>query len=156
MQKLKKTRQQTKQQETQQKTFDNNNTQKRKYRKSSSPPLDREKISFRFWLDELYIYLFFSKFFVFILFLFCCYFVVLLLFLVFALSFWAFACISETTLVQTNNNKKPSRQKHTAHPAGTWEIFIRGRVVGWRMSCFFVMLSRSLSKLLHLQSNKHI
>ena len=41
---------------------------------------------------------------------------------------------------QQNLREKHKTTKNTAHPAGTWEIFIRGRVVGWRMSCICVFL----------------
>ena len=46
---------------------------------------------------------------------------------------------------QQHKNKQQTWEKNTkttstAHPAGTWDIFIRGRVVGWRMSCIFVVL----------------
>ena len=41
-----------------------------------------------------------------------------------------------------NKSKQKTLEKNkqttsTAHPAGTRDIFIRGRVVGWRMYCIF-------------------
>ena len=57
---------------------------------------------------------------------------------------WVVARISNKTRVKTNTTKttegKTQQTKNTFHPAGTWEIFIRGRVVGWRMSLFYTKI----------------
>ena len=50
-------------------------------------------------------------------------------------------CMYKRKNYSKNKKQKRLREKlkrSTAHPAGTWEIFIRGRVVGWRMSCLFL------------------
>ena len=64
-----------------------------------------------------------------------------LLFCGFCLVFLSCCMHNQKTLIKTTNLQE--KQKNTAHPAGTWEIFIRGRVVGW-MSCICCFSRRLL------------
>ena len=48
--------------------------------------------------------------------------------------------LKKTRQTKENLREKQKTTKHTARPAGTWKIYIRGRVVGWRMSCIFVFV----------------
>ena len=112
----------------------------RKNRTCFSPPLDREKkyLSGSGWMSCIFVCLFFSK-------VFCC-----------CLFLLEFVRLYMQKLTKTRQNKKRHKkntkrkkknktfkknlqEKNTARAAGTWEMFIRGRVVGWWMSCIFVM-----------------
>ena len=65
------------------------------------------------------------------------------LFCCFCLVFLSLCMYKRKTIVNTKNksSRKATTNNNTAHPAGTWKIFIRGRVVGW-MSCISFFLSR--------------
>ena len=137
MQKLNKTRQQQTKQK-QQTTFETNNNKHQKYSSSRRNLRDiysrsgggLEDVLYFCFLLCFFLEVFFSFFKHFFVFYFC-----------FCLVFLSFCMYKRKYSSKNKNTKLWETYTNTAHPAGTWNIFLRGRVVGWMSSIFFLFFA---------------